>query len=225
MLWYLAFLVSTTFHEAAHAYTAMRLGDATAYEGGHVTLDPIPHIRREPFGMVIVPLISYYWGGWMIGWASVPYNFAWSLQYPKRSGLMALAGPVVNLLLVVAAGIVIRMGIYFHLFFPPEAINFAHITAATNPGFFTSVATFFSIVFSLNLLLFLFNLLPFPPLDGSGIVTLVLSEKSAQRYLILVRRSPLVFIGLFLAWNFFGRIFPPIHLQCINLLYPGLHYH
>lgn len=59
LLWYIAFLVSTTFHEAAHAFAALRLGDRTAYEGGQVTLDPIPHIRREPVGTIVVPLLSF----------------------------------------------------------------------------------------------------------------------------------------------------------------------
>ncbi len=225
MLWYLAFVASTTFHEASHAYTAMRLGDVTAYEGGHVTLNPLPHIRREPFGMVIVPLLSYVFGGWMIGWASVPYNFEWSFQHPRRSGLMALAGPAMNLCLVAGAGLAIRLGVVYQLFYPPARITFSHITAATDPGLFAPVATFFSIMFSLNLLLFLFNLLPFPPLDGSGIVPLILPGTTARKYLILVRRSPLVIIGLFLAWNLFGSIFPPIHLRCINILYPGLRYY
>jgi len=225
ILWYLAFLLSTTLHEVSHGYTAMRLGDLTAYEGGHVTLDPIPHIRREPFGMVFVPLLSYYLGGWMVGWASVPYSFAWSLQYPRRSGLMAMAGPLANFFLVVIAAFAIRAGMIFHIFFAPQSITFSHITAATNAGIFSVIGTFLSILFSLNLLLFFFNLLPLPPLDGSGIVPLVLSTDHAQKYLIFVRRSPLMILGLFLAWNLFGYIFPPIHLHCINLLYPELQYH
>jgi Zn-dependent protease len=224
-LWYLAFLLSTTLHEAAHGFTAMRLGDMTAYEGGQVTLDPFPHIRREPFGMVLVPIISYFLGGWMIGWASVPYNYEWSVQHPRRSGLMSLAGPTANLFLVVLAAGVIRIGLFFHLFFPPPSITFAHVTTAAGSGFITPVATFLSIIFSLNLLLLLFNLLPLPPLDGSGIVTIFLSKNTAQKYVVFVRRSPLVLVGLFLAWNLFGYVFPPIHLQCINLLYPGLHYY
>src|ERR1043166_7619088 len=97
LVWYLVFLFSTCFHEAAHAWTAHRLGDDTAYRGGQVTLDPTPHIRREPFGMVLVPLLSYFFGGWMIGWASAPYDPQWASRYPKRSGLMALAAKVLSL--------------------------------------------------------------------------------------------------------------------------------
>ena len=72
--WYVVFVFSVTCHEAAHAFAAMKLGDKTAYHGGQVTLDPTPHVRRSPFGMVVVPILSFLLGGWMIGWASAPYD-------------------------------------------------------------------------------------------------------------------------------------------------------
>ena len=56
--WYVAFLLSTTCHEAAHALAAKVGGDLTAFHGGQVSLDPIPHIRREPYGMVLFPILS-----------------------------------------------------------------------------------------------------------------------------------------------------------------------
>ena len=59
LVWYVAFLFSLTVHEAAHALVALKLGDPTAYEGGQVTLNPLPHIKREPFGTVVVPLLSF----------------------------------------------------------------------------------------------------------------------------------------------------------------------
>ena len=72
--WYFIFVFSTTLHEAAHAFLAYKLGDRTAYLGGQLSLNPIPHIRREPIGMVIIPIITFVLGGWMIGWASVPFD-------------------------------------------------------------------------------------------------------------------------------------------------------
>ena len=79
VIWYVVFLFSTTCHEGAHALAAKWGGDPTAFEGGQVTLSPIPHIRREPFGMVLAPILSYvlYRGEWMIGWASAPYDPSW----------------------------------------------------------------------------------------------------------------------------------------------------
>ena len=72
-LWYVAFLFSLTCHEAAHALAAKWGGDPTAYHAGQVTLNPMPHIQREPWGTVLVPLLSYLVGhGGMIGWGSAP---------------------------------------------------------------------------------------------------------------------------------------------------------
>ena len=119
-IWYIVFLFSTTCHEAAHALVAKLGGDTTAAEGGQVTLNPIPHIRRSPFGMVVVPILSFLVGGWMIGWASAPFNPAWQRQYPRRSAWMALAGPAANFSLMILAGIAIRIGLAAGYFRAPE---------------------------------------------------------------------------------------------------------
>src|SRR5450755_3711119 len=103
ILWYIAFLYSTTCHEAAHAWAAFRLGDPTAFLGGQVSLNPWPHLRREPVGMVVVPVACWVLGGWLMGWASAPYSREWARTYPRRAGLMALAGPAANLCLALAA--------------------------------------------------------------------------------------------------------------------------
>src|SRR5690348_11364762 len=100
---YLIFLFSTTCHEASHAFAAKLGGDLTAAHGGQVSLNPVPHIRREPFGMVIVPLISLISGGGVIGWASAPYDPAWQQRHPRRAAWMSLAGPAANLALVLIA--------------------------------------------------------------------------------------------------------------------------
>jgi Zn-dependent protease len=225
LLWYIVFLFSITFHEAAHALTALKLGDKTAYEGGQVTMDPIPHIRREPLGTVVVPIISFLLGGWMIGWASTPYDPHWAMRYPKRSALMSLAGPAANLTLVLFAFVLMRLGVIFHIFYAPGSINFSHITAATSPGFFDGIAMIMSILFSLNLILCFFNLLPLPPLDGSGIIPLILDEQTAHKYMDILQSRTFAFIGLIVAWKVFGYVFRPIHLFAINLLYPGVGYH
>src|SRR5260370_26305441 len=70
VVWYVVFLLSTTCHETAHAWAAKLGGDLTAFHGGQVSLDPIPHIRRETFCMVSFPLLTYATRGWLIGCAS-----------------------------------------------------------------------------------------------------------------------------------------------------------
>ena len=97
LAWYVVFVLSLSFHEAAHAFAAMKLGDKTAYYGGQVSLHPFAHIRREPIGMIVLPIISYILNGWMIGWASAPYDRAWAQRHPKREIMMAMAGPAANL--------------------------------------------------------------------------------------------------------------------------------
>jgi Zn-dependent protease len=224
-LWYLAFLFSVVVHEASHAFAAMKLGDTTAYEGGQVTLDPFPHIKREPIGTVVVPLISFLAGGWMIGWASAPYDPVWARNYPRRSALMSLAGPLANLALVVVAGLAIRLGIATDLFYAPDSINFSHVVASHAEGTMAGLATLLSILFTLNLLLFTFNLIPVPPLDGSGIIPFILSKERAVAYMDFLHSSQLSFIGIFVAWKAFDYVFDPVHLLFISILYPGYGYH
>ena len=107
--WYVAFLFCTVLHEAAHAWAAKLGGDLTAYDGGQVSIDPVPHIRREPVGMVVLPLLSLIMshGSWPFGYASAPYDPYWAMRYPKRAALMALAGPAANLLTAIGAGLLI----------------------------------------------------------------------------------------------------------------------
>jgi Zn-dependent protease len=219
LLWYVAFLFSTVLHEASHAFLAYRLGDRTAYDGGQVTLDPFPHMKREPIGTIVIPILSYAIGGWMIGWASVPYNFEWALTYPKRSAVMSLGGPAANLILVLLGAIAIRVGIVFGFFVPPDSINYTRVVVAASDGVMTTVASFVNVFFSLNLLLFMFNLLPIPPLDGSGLAPLFLKTESARKYLLFIRNPAFAFMGLFLAWKVFGSLYGPIHLACVNAVY------
>ena len=102
-IWFVAFLFSTTVHEAMHALAAWRLGDPTAYNGGQVSLSPAPHVAREPVGMLIVPLVTSLTQGWAIGWASCPYDPRWAERYPRRAALMAAAGPFGNFLIALVA--------------------------------------------------------------------------------------------------------------------------
>jgi Zn-dependent protease len=223
-LWYTIFLFSTTFHEAAHAFAAMRMGDLTAYMGGQVTLNPLPHIRREPVGTVVVPLLSFLIGGWMMGWASAPYDPAWALRNPRRSALMALAGPAANLVLILIAALLIHGGAALGVLIPPERITFMHITEAVGEGAAVHVATMISVLFSLNLVLLVFNLIPLPPLDGSGALPLFMPQSVGQKYMSAVHRSGLALFGIFIAWRLFDTLYPPIHLFAINLLYPDVAY-
>jgi Zn-dependent protease len=224
-LWYVAFLFSTAFHEASHAFAALKLGDRTAYEGGQVSLDPVVHIRREPLGTVVVPILSFLLGGWMIGWASAPYDPQWAYDNPRSSAKMAAAGPAANLILSLIAALAIRIGIFAGFFVPPEYVDYTHIIDANGNGFLNAFAILLNIIFSLNLILFIFNLLPIPPLDGSGIVPFFLDRNHAQNYIEKIHSGAFSLIGIVIAWSIFDYLYEPLHLMFVNLLYfPIAHY-
>ncbi|MGB6523554.1 MAG: site-2 protease family protein [Candidatus Acidiferrales bacterium] len=224
VIWYVVFLFSTVCHEGAHALAGKLGGDPTAFHGGQVTLNPIPHMRREPVGTIVVPILSYIFAGWMIGWASAPYDPAWAQRYPRRSAWMALAGPAANFLLMIAAAVGIHAGMAMGLFHAPESASFTQITQASMTGGSAQLAaTVLSILFVLNLLLGTFNLLPFPPLDGHNGITVLLPERAAVRFMTSTFAG-LGFAGLLLAWFVYDKIFPVIFRLALNLLYPGAHY-
>jgi len=225
LVYYLVFLYSTTVHEAAHAWAAKLGGDLTAYHGGQVSLDPRPHIKREPIGMLVLPLVSALLSGWPMGFASAPYDPAWAMRHPRRAAWMALAGPAANLLLVILAGVAIRVGILAGVFHAPESVNFDRIVSGVESGLWPAVAFFVSVTFALNLVLLALNLLPIPPLDGSAALPLILSDGATRRYQDFMRRNAgLGLIGIFVAWQVFDKVFQPVFLMAVNLLYPGIRY-
>jgi len=221
LVWYWAFLFSTVAHEAAHAWTAYRLGDPTAYHEGQVSLDPIPHIRREPLGTVAFPLVTYLMGGWMMGWASAPYDPFWAATYPRKAAWMALAGPLANLTIAVAAGIAIRLGMLAGIFVMPESAYFTEVTLGIPGGWWHGAAMFLSILFTLNVVLFTFNLIPLYPLDGSVAITLLMNERLTERYREFTMNPTLSMFGLVIAWQLFDPIFRPLFRVALQCLYPG----
>ncbi len=225
LTWFVVFIFSTTLHEAGHALAALKLGDPTAYEGGQVSLNPIPHIRREPVGMLLVPLVSFAVSHWMMGWASAPYDPSWAHRHPKRAALMAAAGPAANLLLVLISGLLIRAGMLAGIFYAPDTANFTAVTAAVDGSWAQGAVIPLSVLFSLNLLLFAFNLLPLPPLDGSAILPGFMSDDTARRFHDLIRQPIFSMIGLLAAWRVFPLISDPLQTLALNLLYPGAGYH
>lgn len=224
VVWYVVFVFSVTLHEAAHAWLAKLGGDFTAYRGGQVSLDPLPHVRREPFGMVLLPILSLIVSGWPFGFASAPYDPMWAERYPRRAAWMALAGPLSNLLVVLAAAGLIRGGMAAGRFASPAAIRFTTVTVADEPGVWSGLALLLSMLFSLNLILTVLNLIPLPPLDGSGALPLILSRGAAERFRHFMRQPLFGWIGLLVAWRVFGPLFAPVFAFAINLLYPETAY-
>jgi Zn-dependent protease len=227
LFWFMAFLFSTTVHEAAHAWVALRGGDPTAYQGGQVSLSPIPHVRREPLGMLVVPLISTFTTGWAMGWASAPYDPAWAERYPRRAAWMAAAGPAANFCLAILSLILLRAGLAMGYFVPPQTVNINHLVVSAAGGE-TGLAAFLaqglSVMLMENAILGTFNLVPLPPLDGSAAIGLLLPEKTASSFRQLARNPGFSIAGLVFALLIFPRISSPLFSLVIRLVHPGVTY-
>jgi len=199
-IYYVVFLFSTTCHEAAHALAAKLGGDNTADLGGQVSLNPVPHIRRSPYGMVVFPLLSFFLlNGGMIGFASAPYDPNWARRHPHRAAVMALAGPATNFILMLLGAFGLRLAAAMHL-----------LQWDNNGGPHSFIAVVLFVLFSLNLLLGVFNLLPVPPLDGSSAIMLLMSEDRARGYLDWIRTGTFAMPGILVSLIIFRYIFPPV---------------
>jgi Zn-dependent protease len=227
-IWYVVFLFTLTLHEGAHALVAWLGGDDTAYRGGQVSLNPWPHVRREPFGTVVIPLLTFMWSGWMMGWASAPYDPAWGRRYPRRLAAMSAAGPAANFLLLTVVFVIIKILLGAGTLVAPEEVDFSHVVGVppgTEDGSLLHAAAFtLSVALNLNLLLFLFNLIPLPPLDGSGVLQGLLPGTAVRLFDSLAGNPMLSIFGLLVAWRIFGYIFRPAFGILLVLLYPDVSY-
>ena len=225
VFWLPAFLFSTTVHEAAHAWAALRLGDPTASLAGQVSLSPWPHVRRSPIGMLVIPVLTSLTQGWTMGWASAPYDPAWADRHPRRAALMALAGPMGNLAIALVAYGLLQAGLALGAFEAPHALSVQHLVSNALPadamlaGDF--VAEGLSVLLALNVLLLAFNLLPFPPLDGASVLALVLPAGAARSLRAAIATPGLSLVGIVAAWRLFPACTKPILATLAGLLYPG----
>jgi Zn-dependent protease len=222
-VWYLVFVFSTTCHEAAHALIARKGGDDTAYALGHVTLNPVPHIQREPFGMVIVPILSFLQLGWLMGWASVPYDPHWGARHPKRRALMSLAGPMTNFLLAgISLGAILGLAELEVFSLSPSGTRVGLVWLP--PGYELNSALgaaglALSAMLRLNLILGIYNLIPVPPLDGAAVVE-GFQLKSVQNFYQAIRANPSYqMLGLLVTWMLFPYIAEPAQSALGYVLY------
>ena len=218
-VWFVAFLFSTTVHEAMHALVAWRLGDPTAYHGGQVSLSPAPHVAREPIGMLVLPLLTSLTQGWAIGWASAPYDPRWAERYPRRAAVMAAAGPFGNLMIAAIVFGLLRLGLASGWFVAPEHVNFESLVELSSGGP-TFATTLISVLLVQNVFLCVFNLLPLPPLDGSAVLTGLLPERHRARLRDLQSNGMMSMVGLLVAWQVFPALTSPIFSALLRLVHP-----
>ena len=202
-------LFAITIHEAAHAWTAAKFGDLTAAAMGRASLNPLAHI--DPFGTIIFPLLLILLSGGkgpVFGWAKpVPVN-PYNLRRPRRNNLwISFAGPIANILAAAAAVLLFQVLRLMTRGVPDSSFLSKPISGLGVILFALAV---------INTTLAVFNLIPIPPLDGSGILAGLLSEKAAAKY---ERLRPYGFFLLIILMytNILNYIFSPVQQLVLSL--------
>jgi len=202
MIWVIPVLFAITVHEVAHGWVASHLGDQTAKSMGRLTLNPIRHI--DPIGTVLLPVLLYFLGGFIFGWAKpVPVNWK-NLGHPRRDmALVAAAGPGANLVMLVLWALLAKIVTLFH----------------QNPVWLTEfVWTMCIWGIRINIVLMVLNLFPLLPLDGGRIMTSLLPAELALVYSRLERYGLLILI-LLIATGLLGKILWPVISAMEGLVY------
>ena len=198
-------LLAITLHEVAHGWTARYFGDPTASELGRLSLNPFKHI--DPMGTIVVPIMLYLTSGFLIGWAkAVPVNMR-KLSSPKRDmALVAAAGPGSNFVMALLWAIAARFALLLNYdFFTPLLLSMATV------GIF------------INLILMVLNLIPFPPLDGSKVLSGVLPDQLSIYMYKLERYGIFIFLGIVLLdLNMGLGIFSTLVLEPTNQLFNSI---
>jgi Zn-dependent protease len=200
LIQFVLLVISLTVHEAAHAWSANRLGDPTARLLGRLSLNPAVHV--DPIGTLLLPLVGMMSGAGFIGWAKpVPVNLS-NLRgnWKQKHMLIAAAGPASNLVLAVLGAIVVQI-----------------VTGGSPYGtsaFGVRVLNFFV---GLNVLLAVFNLVPIPPLDGGNVLASLLPRHLAEPFEQLRPWGFLIVIGL-AATGFLWMLIDPIQKAILGVL-------
>ena len=194
-IWALPVLFAITIHEVAHGWVAKKLGDPTAMMMGRLTLNPLKHI--DPIGTVVVPLALVLMGGFIFGWAKpVPVTWA-NLRNPKRDmALVALAGPLANLVMAFCWALIMKVGFMLGDDFSWLAWPLIYMGGAG---------------IAINGVLMLLNLLPVPPLDGGRVMAGLLPGPWAWKLSRIEPYGLMIMVGLMVT-GMLGKILgPPLH--------------
>jgi len=187
-------LFAITVHEASHGYAAYKLGDPTAHALGRITLNPIAHI--DPIGTILLPVILVIMHLPPFGWAKpVPINPLNFKNFKRDNLIVSAAGPLSNLT-VAFFSLIALIPVKQHLYYSSFSM-------------LSGLALILYYMILINIILAVFNLIPIPPLDGSGIIMGVLSEEATQKY-EQIRPYGFFILIILLMTGLIGRIFQVI---------------
>jgi len=209
-------LFSISFHESAHAWSALQFGDTTARDLGRISLNPIRHI--DPFGSIILPLVLYIFSGFIFGAAKPTPVDLRNTRDPRLASLVvSAAGPLSNFLLAGAGVVLLRL---VRVLSPEsigellQALQGRHFASGTLAPI-TYLLFQFSIV---NVALGVFNLIPIPPLDGSGVVAAAVGAP-AQRVFALLAPFGFLILIMLMTTRLLGWIFAPFQRLLLGLVF------
>jgi Zn-dependent protease len=223
IFYFIAFILSLSVHESAHALTSYWFGDDTARLQGRISLNPMAHI--DPIGTILIPLMGFLSVTQglppMIGWAKpVETNpLRWRNKDLANISVSA-AGPISNILLAFAIFVAMKIMILSGMVAPGYIEPFTYIQPAPGqPDWVLPVCTFLSLMLILNVALAIFNLIPIPPLDGSHVLETLLPDSLKDVYDQIRPYSWIILLGL-LWLGVFGLILGPVRrLVIVNLLW------
>lgn len=211
-------LFAISFHESAHAWMALKFGDTTAKDRGRISLNPLHHI--DPFGSVLLPLLCALFHAPIFGYAKpTPVNLA-NTKNPRLANFwVSLAGPASNIF----AGAVSLFFILLIRHSSPQAV-FAVLTGRLPAGVMGPLIYVLLISVLLNLILAVFNLIPIPPMDGSGIFFSLLGRRGMRIELFFHRNALLMFLLIMalLYLGFFDLILDPVQSGILKLIVRGV---
>jgi len=204
-VWAIPVLFAITVHEVAHGWVARKLGDPTAYMVGRLTLNPFKHI--DLVGTVIVPLVLVILGGVVFGWAKpVPVNYR-NLANPRRDmALVALAGPMANLIMMLIWAVIMKIGILLYGSMPWAAVPLALMGQAG---------------IMINLILMLLNLIPIPPLDGGRVLSGLVPANISDRLDAIEPYGFFILLALLATGILNAILMPPMNLvyQAVSTIF------
>lgn len=223
LIWFVVFLFSLSFHEAAHAWTSYRFGDDTGRLQGRISLNPIVHI--DPLGTILFPLMGFMGGGIaMFGWAKPVQTNPLLWREKKKANIwVSAAGPISNFILatisIVVAKLLVLGGIMRQPFMG-EGGPFNLVVPSTGDAtLMMPIATLLSIFILLNVTLGIFNLIPIPPLDGSHVLEELLPPQMAAAYEQIRPFGFIILLALMWVTPVFSWIFIPVFRFVALLLF------